>query len=85
MGAQSTATAIHCSLQSRADFLLQTHLPSLTWGLVDAVDAALRRAFKVALGKDLPDPEGQIPKQQDPTFSHDFMGLKTSHGGWGCA
>ena len=44
VGAQSAATAIHYSLQSRVDFLLQTHLQPLTRGLVNAVAAALRKA-----------------------------------------
>ena len=41
---QSAVMVTHYSLQCRVDFLLQTHLPSLTRDLVDAVDAALRRA-----------------------------------------
>jgi hypothetical protein len=83
VSAQSAATVTHYSLPSRVDFLLQAHLPSPTRGLLDAVDAALRRACKMALGKDLPDPEGGFPEQQDPTFTRDLMGLKTTKGGGG--
>ena len=56
--AQGTVTVAHYSFRSRVDFLLQTRLLPLTWGLVDAVDAALRRAYKLTHGKDLLDPEG---------------------------
>ena len=44
VSAQSAAAVARCLLQSRVDFLLQTRLPSLTWSLVDAVNAALRKA-----------------------------------------
>ena len=49
------------------------------------VDAPLRRAYTVALGKDLPDPEGGSPGQQGPALTRGLMGLKISHGGVGCA
>ena len=58
VSAQSAATLTHYSLQSRMDFLLQAHLPPLTRGPVDAVGAAVRRAYTVFLGKDLLEPEG---------------------------
>ena len=69
MSAQSAAKVTHYSLQSHVDTPLQMYLPSLTRGLADAVDAALRRACKVALGKELLDPEGGFPGQQGPTFT----------------
>ena len=81
--AQALTTAIYFSLQSRADYLLETHLPSLTRALARGVDTALRAAYTKALGADLLDPQGQVAGQQDPTFIRDLMGLKASAGGGG--
>ena len=88
VSAQSVAMVIHYAPQSRVKFLLQTHLPSLTRGLVDAVDTALRKAYTVVPGKNPPGPEtgGGVPEQQGPAFTCDLMGLKTSRGAeGGCA
>ena len=40
--AHAASTASYYSLQCRTDFLLKTHLPSLTRDLARAVDEALR-------------------------------------------
>ena len=82
--AQGAATVTYYSPQSRVGFLLQTHLPSLARGLADAVGAALPRAYPVAFGKALLDPEGGLSGQQGPAFARGLMSLKTSHGGGGC-
>jgi hypothetical protein len=81
--AHAASTAIHYSLQCRIDYLLETHLPVHTRQLAQAVDQALRKAYKIAFGIDLLDPEGPIPGQDDPSFLCDLAGLKTSAGGCG--
>jgi hypothetical protein len=81
--AQSASTAIYYSLQCRADFLLETHLPSLTRDLARAVDEALRGAYTRAFGVDILDPDGQTPGELDPTFLRDLTGLKAKAGGCG--
>ena len=81
--AQALTVAIYFSLQCRADFLLETHLPSLTRNLTKGVDAALRRAYSMAFGADLLDPNGQVAGEQDPTFIRDLMELKANAGGGG--
>jgi hypothetical protein len=81
--AQCASTAIYYSLQCRADFLLETHLPSLTRDLARAVDDALRGAYTRAFGVDILDPDGQTPGEADPTFLRDLAGLKAKAGGCG--
>ena len=66
--AHAASTAIYYSLQCRADFLLETHLPSLTRDLARAVDDALRGAYTKAFGFDILGPNGQCPGERDPTL-----------------
>jgi hypothetical protein len=81
--AQSASTAIYYSLQCRVDFLLETHLPSLTRDLSREVDNALRGAYTSAFDIDILDPAGQTPGEADPTFLRDLTGLKAKAGGCG--
>jgi hypothetical protein len=81
--AHAVGTATYYSLQCRADFLLETHLPSLTRDLARAVDDALRGAYTKALGFDIIDPNGQCPGERDPALLRDLAGLKTKAGGCG--
>jgi L-aminopeptidase/D-esterase-like protein len=57
--AHALSTAIYYSLQARVDFLLETHLPSLTRSLARATDEALSKAYIKAFGFNLLDPNGQ--------------------------
>ena len=82
---QSAATVTTTRSRARLDFLLQTHLPTLTRGLTGAVDTALRKAYTVAFGKSPLDPEGVFSGRHGPAFTRDLMGLRTSRGGVGCA
>ena len=63
-------SAIHYSLQSRVDYLLETHLPDHTRDLAEAVDAVLRKCYLVCFGTDLLESEGQSGSlyQDDPSF-----------------
>ena len=81
--AHAASTAIYYSLQCRADFLLETHLPSLTRNLARSVDEALRGAYATAFGIDILNPEGHLRNQRDPTFLRDLAGLKAKAGGCG--
>jgi hypothetical protein len=81
--ARCASTAIYYSLQSRADYLLGTHLPSETRTLVAKVDEAPRKAHARCLGTDLLNPDGTWKSQEDPTFHRDLMGLKANAGGMG--
>jgi len=81
--AHAASTAIYYSLQCRADFLLETHLPSLTRDLAVAVDGALRGAYTTAFGFDILNPDGQFSGERDPTFLRDLAGLKARAGGCG--
>ena len=81
--AHAASTAIYYSLQSRIDYLLETHLPALTRPLARAIDEALRRAYLLTYQIDLLNPAGQVPDQDDPTFLRDLAGLKVSAGGCG--
>jgi len=74
-------TAIFYSPQSRVDYVLSVHLPSQTRRLAAAVDEALREVYARALGTDILNPEGDFPKQPDPTFTRDRFSLKHSQGG----
>jgi len=77
------STAIYYSLQARVDFLLETHLPSLTRSLARATDEALSKAYIKAFGFNVLDPNGQRPGEQDPSFLRDLAGLKAGAGGCG--
>ena len=81
--AHAASTATYYSLQCRADFLLETHLPSLTRDLARAVDNALRGAYNKAFGFDILNPDGQCAGERDPTFLRDLAGLKAKAGGCG--
>ena len=81
--AHAASTAIYYSLQCRADFLLETHLPSLTRDLAVAVDGALRGAYTTAFGFDILNPDGQFSGERDSTFLRDLAGLKARAGGCG--
>jgi hypothetical protein len=70
--APSASTAIYYSLQCRANFLLETHLHSLTRELAREVDDVLREADARALGIDNFDPAGQSEGEDDPTFLRDL-------------
>ena len=83
VSAHAASTAIYYSLQSRVDYLLETHLPHHTLELAKAVDCALRKAYKIAFDMDLLDPNGQAPDQEDPSFLCDLAGLKVAAGGCG--
>jgi len=83
LNAHCASAAILYSLQSRVDHLLAVHLPSLTRRLATAVDLALRKAYAVAHGADMLDPEGNFVGQRDPTFVRDRVSLKASQGGGG--
>jgi hypothetical protein len=56
--AHCASTAIYYSLQSRADYLPGTHLPSETRTLAAKVDEALRKAYARCLSTDLLNPDG---------------------------
>jgi hypothetical protein len=81
--AHCASTTIYYSIQSRADYLLGTHLPSETRTLAARVDEALRKAYARCLGTDLLNPDGTWESQEDPTFHRDLMGLKANAGGMG--
>ena len=81
--AHCASTTIYYSLQSRADYLLGTHLPSETRTLAAKVDEALRKAYARCLSTDLLNPDGTWKSQEDPTFHRDLMGLKANAGGMG--
>ena len=81
--AHAASTAIYYSLQCRADFLLETHLPSLTRDLAVAKDGALRGAYTTAFGFDILNPDGQFSGKRDPTFLRDLAGPKARAGGCG--
>ena len=81
--AHAASTATYYSLQCRADFLLETHLPSLTRNLARNVDDALRGAYTKAFGFDILDSNGQSTGERDPTFLRDLAGLKAKDGGCG--
>ena len=78
-------SAIHYSLQSRADYLLETHLPDQTRDLAEAVDAVLRKCYLICFGTDLLDSEGQNGSlyKDDPSFFRNLFSLKILSGGGG--
>ena len=74
------------SLQTLADHIMATHVPSDTAAFAATVDAALRRAHERNLGVDLLDETGHRPNggpQDDPTLTRDRALLRTSSGGAG--
>ena len=62
------------------DFLLETHLPSLTCEMAQQVDVSLRKAYMEAFDIDLLDPSGQRMGEEDPWFLRDRAGLKAKAG-----
>jgi hypothetical protein len=81
--AHAASTAIYYSLQCRIDYILETHLPSLTREFAKAVDKALGEAYHLVFDVDILSPEGQIDGEDDPAFISDLAGLKVSAGGCG--
>jgi hypothetical protein len=81
--AHCLSAAIYYSLQARVDFLLETHLPSLTRELAQQVDVSLRKAYIKAFDIDLLSPSGQRTGEEDPSFLRDLAGLKAKAGGCG--
>ena len=78
-------SAIHYSLQSRVNYLIETHLPDHTRDLAEAVGAVLRKCYLVCFGTDLLASEGQSGSlyQDNPSFVRDHFGLKIRSGGGG--
>jgi hypothetical protein len=78
-----TAITVY-SLQSLADYILATNLPSEVTQFVAIVDAAIERAHKRGHGIDLLDPTECHPKDTTPTdvnFISDRSKLRASRGG----
>ena len=75
-------SAIHYSLQSRVDYLPETHLPDQTRDLAKAVDAVLRKCYLVCFGTDLLESKGQSWSlyQDGPSFVRDLFRLKIRSG-----
>jgi hypothetical protein len=81
--AHAASTAIYYSLQCRIDYILETHLPSLTRDFAKAVDKALGEAYRLVFDVDILNSEGQIGGEDDPAFISDLAELKVSAGGCG--
>ena len=68
------------SLQTQADFVMSTNLPSMTVRFAEIVDAAIIDAFAKTLGSDLLAINDTLT---DPSFVPDRAKLRTAHGGAG--
>ena len=72
-------------MQSRVDYLPESHLPDQTRDLAETADAVLRKCYLVCFETDVLDPEGQSGPlyQDDSSFARDLFSLKYRSGGGG--
>jgi hypothetical protein len=81
--AHAASAVFNYSLNSRADYMMMTHLPSETAAVGRDIDDALRQAHSVIASFDILDPAGLIANQPDPSFTRDRFCTSIKYGGGG--